>query len=218
MRNIVKESASKQLKDKNRHTEPATLTFDDVPLVRKAKKGDMQAFGTLVSKYQDRVYNIIFRMCPRPAEAEELAQETFLKALEGIGQFRGKSAFYTWIFRIATNLTISHRRRSGKIRFQPLAASDRYDDTQVRGLTAKIAGRQNVSPEKAAMDNENQRLITRALEELEEEFRIVVILRDIENMNYQQIADILTIPAGTVKSRLHRGRCLLKDKLAEVVK
>ncbi len=213
----MEDNASNSMKGQNQHSAATTLKFDDTALVSKARKGNMQAFGTLVAKYQDRIYNIILRMCPKPAEAEELAQETFLKAMEGLRHFRGKSAFYTWLYRIATNLTISYRRRSGKIRFQPLAICERHDGSQVRGLTAKVAGKKNPGPEKTAMDNENQRHITRALEELDDEFRIVVILRDMENMNYEQIADILTIAVGTVKSRLHRGRCLLKDKLAELV-
>jgi len=186
-------------------------------LVERCRKGDMQAFGALVAKYQDRIYNLILRMCGRASDAEELAQETFLKAMQRIGQFRGQSRFYTWLFRIAANLTISHRRRSGRVKFQSLGGTEDYERTQAQALTASVARRRNPGPEASAMSNETSRRVMEALEELDDEFRIVVLLRDMEDMDYAQVADVLGVPVGTVKSRLHRGRCILKEKLADLV-
>jgi RNA polymerase sigma-70 factor (ECF subfamily) len=194
-----------------------TIAFDDAVLVDRTRKGDMQAFGALVAKYQDRIFNMIFRMCGRYAEAEELAQEAFLRALERINQFRSQSRFYTWLFRIAANLTISHRRRSGRIKFQPLESSENGGSARVGVLTAAAAERRNPGPEVAAMAAETNRRVTQALEELDDEYRLVVILRDMEDMDYRQIADVVGVPVGTVKSRLHRGRCVLKEKLADLV-
>jgi len=179
----------------------------------------MQAFGSLVAKYQDRVFNVIYRMCGRRAEAEELAQETFLKALEKLDQFRSQSRFYTWLFRIAVNVTISHRRRAGRIRFQSLNPADDYSGPsgQAESLMTAVAQRRNPGPEASAMAAEISRRLEQALEELDEEYRLVVILRDIEEMDYRQISEVLGLPVGTMKSKLHRARCLLREKLADLV-
>ena len=177
----------------------------------------MQAFGLLVSKYQNRIYNMILRMCSSPSDAEELAQETFLRAMENIGQFRSRSRFYTWLFRIAANLAISHRRRSKKVTFRSLTSGEEYDTGRTDGLVATLAQRRVPSPVAAAMSAEIGERIDQALDELTEEFRIVVILRDIEQIDYAEISEVLGVPIGTVKSRLHRARCLLKQSLADLV-
>ncbi len=194
-----------------------TISFEDTSLVERVRKGDMQAYGLLVAKYQDRVFNLICRMCSRRADAEELAQETFLRALERIRQFRGQSGFYTWLFRIAANLTISHRRRAGRVKFQSMTASDQYDGTQAEALTAKMAERRRPGPQAEAISAENAIRVNAALQELDDEYRLVVILRDVEDMEYTKIAQVLNVPAGTVKSRLHRARCILREKLTDLV-
>ena len=220
--NQVEPSASKLVKGRSEPAQPpskGTIAFDDALLVERCRKGDMQAFGSLVAKYQDRIYNLIFRMHQRPADAEELTQETFLKALENLPRFRGQSQFYTWLFRIAANLTISHRRRHGRLRFASLTAGD--DDgegSQADHLTAAMAERRSPGPEADAMTAETRRQVAAALEELDEEFRLVLVLRDIEDMDYGQIASVLDVPVGTIKSRLHRARCALREKLEDIVK
>jgi len=197
---------------------PATILFEDAALVERCRHGDMQAFGSLVAKYEERIFNMVFRMCGRRADAEELAQETFLKALERINQFRGQSQFYTWLFRIAANLTISHRRRGGRVRFQSLSGPEEFEQDQGDNLTAAMAGKRNPAPEAAAMAAETNRRVMEALEELDDEFRLVVVLCDMEGMDYARIAQVLNLPIGTVKSRLHRARCELRDKLADLVR
>ncbi|MFP4052447.1 MAG: sigma-70 family RNA polymerase sigma factor [Phycisphaerae bacterium] len=194
------------------------IAFADASLVQQAKDGDMRAFGTLVAKYQHRIYNLVYRMCGRRADAEELAQDTFLKALERIHQFRGNSQFYTWLFRIAANLTISHRRRGGRVKFHSLTGPEEYNEAQSVALTAETAERRNPSPDAVMMSGELSSQIMQALEELDDEFRIVVVLRDIEDMDYAGIAEILEVPIGTIKSRLHRARCILRDKLDDYVR
>jgi RNA polymerase sigma-70 factor (ECF subfamily) len=193
------------------------IAFEDATLVQRSREGDMRAYGTLIAKYQDRIYNLIYRMCGRAADAEELTQDTFLKALERIDQFRGHSKFYTWLFRIAANLTISHRRRAGRIRFHSMTGPEEYDEAQSDALTAGIATRRQPGPDRSAISSETTRRIMQAMDELEDEFRIVVALRDIEEMDYAGIAEVLDLPVGTVKSRLHRARCLLKDKLSDLL-
>lgn len=196
---------------------PGTIVFEDEALVDRCRKGELRAFEALVAKYQDRLFNMILRMVGRHADAEELAQETFLKALENIGQFRGQSGFYTWLFRIAANLAISHRRRAGRIRFTPLQGSDDADPGQAEALTAATAHRRSPSPDAAAMSSEVNRRVSAAIDELDDEFRVVVVLRDIEDMDYAKIAEVLKLPVGTIKSRLHRARCMLQEKLADLV-
>jgi len=194
-----------------------TIAFEDAVLVERFRKGDMQAFGLLVAKYQDRIYNLIYRMCSSSADAEELAQEAFLRAMEKIEQFRGRSRFYTWLFRIAANLTISHRRRSSRLKFHSLTQSEQYDGAQADLLTAAVARQRNPGPVAAAISAEIGQRVDRAVAQLDDEFRVVVVLRDIEEMNYAEIAEVLDLPIGTVKSRLHRARSILKEKLADLV-
>ncbi|MFA6132650.1 MAG: sigma-70 family RNA polymerase sigma factor [Phycisphaerae bacterium] len=194
-----------------------TIAFDDLALVERCRKGDMQAFGMLVAKYQDRLLNLVGRVCGRWAEAEDLAQEAFLKALEKLGTFRGQSQFYTWLFRIAANLALSHRRHVERINFRSVNDGDEAVGGQAAGLSAMLAQRRHPSPEAAAMTAETSTRVAAELEDLEEQMRMIIILRDIEDMSYEEIAQVLDVPAGTVKSRLHRARCLLKDKLSDLV-
>ncbi|MFP4107043.1 MAG: sigma-70 family RNA polymerase sigma factor [Phycisphaerae bacterium] len=195
----------------------SVIAFADETLVQHSREGDMQAFGALVAKYQDRIFNLVYRMIGNRAEAEEIAQDAFLKALERLDQFRGNSKFYTWLFRIAANLAISHRRRAGRIRFHSMTGPEEFENDRVDVLTAKLSERRTTRPDAAAMAGETSLRIARALEELDDDFRLVVVLRDVEEMDYAQIAECLGLPAGTVKSRLHRARCLLREKLKDLV-
>ncbi len=189
------------------------IAFDDATLVQRFRQGDMESFSLLVAKYQDRIYNMLLRMCGRPADAEELAQEAFLRAMERIGQFRGKSKFYTWLFRIAANLAISHRRRSGRIKFHSLSGPEDGDSGGGDALTAMMAEKRHIGPQEAAVAAETNQRVMLALGELDEEFRLVIVLRDIEEMDYAQVADVMNVPVGTVKSRLYRARGMLRDRL-----
>lgn len=193
------------------------LSFDDSALVEQTRRGDMQAFGTLVAKYQDRIFNMILRMCHNHADAEELTQDAFLRAMDKISQFRGNSRFYTWLFRIAANLALSHRRRGGRVKFQSMTGLDDQGSTQADRLTAALAARRQESPEKQAMSAETSRRVAQAIEDLDDEFRLVIILRDIEGMNYEEIAEVTGAAGGTVKSRLHRARLSLREKLADLI-
>ncbi|MBN1554788.1 MAG: sigma-70 family RNA polymerase sigma factor [Phycisphaerae bacterium] len=194
-----------------------TTAFEESFLVRRCQNGQADAFAELVRRYQDRIYNLIYRMCRRPEIAEELAQETFLKAFANIGRFQGTSRFYTWLFRIAKNLTISHLRRGGVVKFVPFARGEDDDPSPGEAQTATLAERREPNPAEKAMANETLRRIEDALLELDEEHRVMVLLRDMEDMSYEEIGDILDIPPGTVKSRLHRARCALRERLANLV-
>ena len=112
------------------------IAFDDLTLVQRFRQGDMESFSLLVAKYQDRIYNMLLRMCGKPADAEELAQETFLRAMERIGQFQGRSKFYTWLFRIAANLAISHKQRGERIKFHSLSGPEDGDSSAGDAITS----------------------------------------------------------------------------------
>jgi len=215
----VARGASKPVEERpTRDTSTLSSAWAEADLIDQCRRGDTEAFSTLVLRYQDRIYNVIARMVGRSADAEELTQDTFLKAFEKLHLFRGTSRFYTWVFRIATNQALSYRRRGSKVKFISMHASDDEERPAVGEMqTAALASRRTPSPEVAAMAQETAQRIDDALLELDEEFRVVVVLRDIETMDYTQIADVLDVPVGTVKSRLHRGRCMLKEKLIDLL-
>lgn len=218
--NKVRQNASKPTAGQRpgRASEPEVaeaIAFDDRVLVRRARAGDMQAFGALVAKYQDRVFNLVYRMVGRRADAEEIAQDALLKAMEGIDRFQGNSRFSTWLYRIAVNTTISHRRRVGRVRFHPLGGVEEFEAAMGQADTAQGSQQRQPGPEQAASALERHQLILQALEELDEEFRSAVVLRDVEDLDYETIAEILNVPIGTAKSRIHRGRKALRDKLMD---
>ncbi len=194
-----------------------TVLIEESFLVRRCQNGQTDAFAELVRRYQDRIYNLIFRMCRRAEIAEELAQETFLKAFANLGRFEGTSRFYTWLFRIAKNLTLSYLRRGGSVKFVPFTRTEDDDPAPGDAQTATLANQRDPGPVQQAMSNEIHQRIEDALAELDEEHRVMVLLRDMENMSYEEIAEILELPPGTVKSRLHRARTELRVKLADLV-
>lgn len=169
----------------------------DAELVRQAQRGDAAAFAELLTRYQDRVFNTCYRMCHNEADALDLAQATFLKVLENLAQFRGRASFYTWLFRIAVNVVLSHRRA----RLRQAAALDEARDAGTRPAPATVE------------QHELRERVAWALQQLDEEFRVAVVLKDIEDMDYAAIAEVLSVPVGTVKSRIHRGRLMLRELL-----
>ncbi|GMU21738.1 MAG: DNA-directed RNA polymerase sigma-70 factor [Phycisphaerae bacterium] len=193
----------------------SVVSIDDAALVESARAGDMNAFSRLVTKYQDRVLNTCWRMTGRFEDAQDLTQETFLHALEAIGTFRRQSGFYTWLFRIAVNLSISHCRRRSRTARLALHMGDGECNADA-GAAMGHSGAQD-EPSARMSARETQQLVLRGLEQLEEDQRALIVLRDIESFDYRQIADILELPVGTVKSRLHRARMELRDRLKPLI-
>lgn len=192
----------------------AAAKFEDAMRVRQVQGGELQAFTELVRKYQDRVYNACLRICGDAEEARDLTQEAFLKAFESIEKFRGKSAFFTWIFRIAVNLSISHQRR---VRSRATLSLDEVGGSTAGEEAGSRAGRvEDVStpdPSSGAVAAETHVRVADALAELDAEQRAVIVLRDMEGFDYQAIADVLELPVGTVKSRIFRARLALRERL-----
>lgn len=193
------------------------VPFEDAELVEQVKAGQAEAYGQLVSKYQDRVFNTCWRICGHLEDARDLTQEAFLKAFEGLRTFRHQSGFYTWVFRVAVNLALSHKRTARRRRTVSLDHDPQVGGTQAEALFRPTSRSREDDPGGPISDAEIQGELVRALNALDEEYRAVVVLRDIEGFDYQEIGAILEIPTGTVKSRLHRARAALRDAVAPLL-
>jgi RNA polymerase sigma-70 factor (ECF subfamily) len=186
---------------------------DDNLLVEKCRKGDSRAMEILIIKYQDRIYNVILKICGNTDDAAELTQDTFVKVLQNIDKFQSRSSFYTWAFRIAVNLTINYCKRNIKLGLKSIDAEDNQNSEQTKkALKVLLKDDKSADPATIAENKELADLILTAVMQLDDAHRAVIVLRDIEGMNYAQIADILNINLGTVKSRLSRARSQLRER------
>ena len=197
----------------------ANINIDDSVLVQQSQMGDTTAMERLILKYQNRIYNVILKMCGNPDDAAELAQEAFVKVIESIEKFQGKSSFYTWLFRIAVNLTLNQIQRSSRTAARSLDAEEMEPDgTTSQVLRECLSDDRVVDPAAVAQSRELCELAKKSLLQLEEPQRAVVVLRDIEGMDYAQIAEVLNIELGTVRSRLSRARSNLREILEAMLK
>ncbi|MDH7489165.1 MAG: sigma-70 family RNA polymerase sigma factor [Anaerolineae bacterium] len=181
---------------------------DEAALVQRLRQGDTQAYRELVDAYSPRVYRLALGMLGDPAEAEDVLQETFLSVYRNIGGFRGDSGLGTWIYRIAANASLMRLRR------QRDAAS--LDETTEDGAEPKVApsgGFWFWDPEEAALSGEVRQVMAEAIAALPEALRIVFLMRDVEDMPAAEVADALGLTVAAVKSRLHRARMFLRDRL-----
>ncbi len=199
-------------------TEVANINIDDAVLVRQCWQGDSAAIERLILKYQNRIYNVILKICADPDDAAELTQDTFVKIIENIENFQGRSSFYTWAFRIAVNLTLNYCRRNVRIGFSSLDAEQvPYNSQPGRLLKELLSDDSSLDPAEVAQDKELCQILVESLKKLDDAQRAVVVLRDIEGMNYNQIANVLDIELGTVRSRLSRGRKKLRQILEAIL-
>ncbi len=187
--------------------------LEDAELVRQVKGGRSEAYGELVRKYQDRVFNTCWRICGHLEDARDLTQEAFLKAFENLDSFRERSGFYTWIFRVAVNLALSHQRKAARRHVVSLDAGGSATGTQAEALAKQAGHASHNDPARAASDSELQGCVVRALQALDDDHRAVIVLRDLEGLDYQEIAEILEVRLGTVKSRLHRARMAVHEAM-----
>jgi RNA polymerase sigma-70 factor (ECF subfamily) len=193
----------------------ANISLDEAALVAQAKAGNMESVERLILKYQQRVYNAILKLCGNSDDAAELTQETFVRVIQNIRNFKGQSSFYTWLFRIGINLTLNFCKKNSRIIFQPIHSD--MDDELRRQLKDYLIDKREPLPPQAAATKEMHNLILKALEKLDADQRAVIVLRDIEQMNYAQISETLDTEIGTVKSRIARGRKNLRDILEGIV-
>jgi RNA polymerase sigma-70 factor, ECF subfamily len=181
---------------------------DDAQLIDQALAGHSEAFGLLVLKYQDRLFNTIFHVVGHAEDARDIVQEALVQAFLKLDTFRRRSAFYTWLYRIAFNVAITHQRR----RRRPTVSMDRMMETSNMELPDKDNG-----PAENLERKDCCRQVRKAIAKLEEEYRAVVVLREIDGCCYETIAEVLDLPVGTVRSRLHRARLQLREELQEVL-
>ena len=176
--------------------------------VENARRGDQEAFACLVRAYEKRVFALTVRMCRNPEDAAEAAQEAFLAAWQGLPGFRGEAGFSTWLYRLASNACVDLLRREGRRR---AAEGPSLDD----GETGIDPPDSAPTPQEAAERSETRRAIEAGLASLPKEYRQVLILREIHQLSYEEIAGALSVDLGTVKSRISRGRRRLRDFLVE---
>jgi RNA polymerase sigma-70 factor, ECF subfamily len=182
---------------------------EDQPLIEACRAGNSQAFGELVRRYQDRLYPTALRLTGCAEDALDLLQDAFLRAYEKLDRFYGESKFSTWLYRITVNLALSGRRRRKTVfrlsEIRREESIDPPDDPEQSDPTLPV--------ERAERDG----LIQEALNSLAPDHRAVLLLKEFDGLRYEEIAAILGVPVGTVRSRLHRARCDLRDRLRGVV-
>lgn len=187
---------------------------DELKLIQEATAGAVLAFEVLVRRYQDRLYGFIYRWVNDHELALDLTQETFMKSWQGLRNFQGASSFYTWLFRIARNVIVSNVRQ-------------RAARPQIRGSIGSVTEGTSggfgepespmLTPEQDLVTREQKELLLAAVANLPEDYREVVILRDMQEHSYEDIAELLLVPVGTVRSRLHRARSLLRERLLPII-
>lgn len=177
--------------------------MDERRLLQKAQEGDRKAFEALVALHSRGVYNLALGYTGRHHDAEEIAQTVFVKVWKALPQFRGASAFSTWLYRLTLNACTDHYRRERKRRGD--LSLDDPDLSPIRDAAP--------SPEEIVIQREEEAILRKALAELPEQHRVILILREMDGLDYQEIAQVLEIQVGTVKSRLARARRALREKL-----
>jgi RNA polymerase sigma-70 factor (ECF subfamily) len=184
----------------------------DLSLVRRVQRGDKGAFDALVLKYQHKVVKLVMRYVRNPAEAEDVAQEAFIKAYRALPQFRGESAFYTWLYRIAINTAknavVSRDRSPVEFDLDAQSPDESYD------MQARL--KDSETPEGLVLTDEIRSTVNSAIEALPEDLRTAIILRELEGLSYEEIAAAMGCPVGTVRSRIFRAREAVDRRLREV--
>lgn len=188
---------------------------DDRGVVRQAVKGNREAFDILVEKYYKKIYNLAYRFVGDAEEANDLAQEIFTAAYQNLKKFRGDAKFSTWLFQIATN--------RGKNRFKYLkrrgyfAGRGQQESDDERDSSQRAIPDYSTNPETLLAGKQIQKIVQDAIDDLDPDHKEIVILRDIEGFSYDEIAQMLNLPEGTTKSRLHRARMVVKEKLKKAL-
>jgi len=190
--------------------QPASQT--DEQLVSRVQKGDKRAFDLLVIKYQHKILAIISRFVKDHAEVQDVAQETFIKAYRALANFRGDSAFYTWIYRIAINTAKNHLVSRGR---RPPASDVDVEDAEfyAGGEQLKDLG----TPEGQLLRDELEAVVNKAIKDLPEDLRTAVTLREMEGLSYEEIAEVMSCPVGTVRSRIFRAREAIDKQMAPLL-
>jgi RNA polymerase sigma-70 factor, ECF subfamily len=181
----------------------------DLVLVERVQAGDQEAFGLLVSKYQRKLLRLVMRMVRDPAEAEDVAQEAFIKAYRALPNFRGDSAFYTWLYRIGVNTAKNWLVANG--RRMPTMSEIGDDDSD--GIDESVLLRDDETPDRVLMSRQIGETVNAAMDALPDDLRTAISLREIEGLSYEEIAQVMDCPIGTVRSRIFRAREAIAARL-----
>jgi RNA polymerase sigma-70 factor (ECF subfamily) len=185
-----------------------TVSADDHRLIADCLRGETAAFGELVRRYQDRLYNTVYRLVDNAEDALDVVQEAFLNAYQSLDSFKGDALFFTWLYRIAVNAAISLKRKQRVVLSYDAA---RNGNASLEPLDASEYSQPGTNLERA----EEERRIQDALNRLSPEHRAVLIMKDMEGQKYEMMAEILGVPIGTIRSRLHRARAELRELLQQ---
>jgi RNA polymerase sigma-70 factor (ECF subfamily) len=185
----------------------------DQQLVERVQRGDKAAFDLLVLKYQRKIFRLLSRLIRDPAEVEDVAQEAFVKAYRALANFRGESAFYTWLYRIAINTAknhlVSQGRRAPTTTEADIEEAETFDDgDHLRDLN---------TPDSMLLSKQVAEAVNRAIDKLPEDLRTAIVLREIEGLSYEEIAETMNCPIGTVRSRIFRAREAIAQELKPVI-
>ena len=192
---------SRETGDDDAQQPAAGVEQSDLELVRRAQRNERGAFDLLVLRYQHKVVKLVARLLRDQTEAEDVAQEAFVKAYRALGSFRGDSAFYTWLYRIAVNTArnaIASRQR------RPLDYESELSESEQSALASKL--RHTDTPEANVLSEEIRTTVNQAIEQLPEDLRTAIVLREVEGLSYEEIAAAMDCPVGTVRSRIFRAR------------
>ena len=201
-----------------RQPQPATALKvadpSDEQLVKGVAEGDTAAFERLIKRYQDRVYGFCLRILDDASEAEDVAQDVFLTLYRHADRFRGESLFSTWLFRIAKNQSLNRIKYLERRGRQAKRAMGDSQDERV----ASIREKEERQPDAMVESEQRAALVQRAMATLAEEHRVVLVLRDLDDLSYEEISEVTGLPIGTVKSRIHRGRAALAERLSRLLR
>jgi len=184
----------------------------DAQLVRRVQKGDKRAFDMLVLKYQHKIVNLVMRYVRDPDQALDITQEAFLKAYRALPRFRGESAFYTWLYRIAVNTAKNYLAAQ---RRRPIDVDLDLQDPEQYDLQAKL--KDTDTPEGVTLSRELNHAVQSAIEGLPEDLRTAIVLRELDGMSYEEIAQAMECPVGTVRSRIFRARDAISKKIGHLI-
>ncbi|MBC7189746.1 sigma-70 family RNA polymerase sigma factor [Candidatus Aerophobetes bacterium] len=189
------------------------MNLSDSVLLEKSKKGDEESFRKLVEKYQSKVYSIAFAMVKNKTEAEDIMQDIFIKVYRSLGNFKGKSKFYTWLYRITINTCINHLNHNKKTNTISLSSPENREKYQDQIIKTSLFLEDSKSPFEILQNRELEEKIKLAIESLPLELKQVFLLREIDDLSYKEMAKILNCSEGTIKSRLFRARDKLREKI-----
>ena len=180
----------------------------DKEIIERVKSGEKEAYDLLVLKYQQRVINLISRFVKNHSDALDVSQETFIKAYRALPNFRGDSAFYTWLYRIAVNTAKNHLT----VQSRKITKSD-YDVADIEQIEGSMSLTEQTTPESLLVKDELQETILKTIENLPEDLKSAIMLREIEGLSYEGIAEVMECPVGTVRSRIFRAREMIDSKI-----